>query len=315
MKIQPNHLIAVAAIDELGGLTSAARKLRTSQAALSRLVSDLEARLGAALFEKRTRPWRTTALGAALVQEGRVIQGAQQRAAGAIEQFKTGDGGVVRAGGTPFFVDAIISGIVAEFQAMHTRIRVDQSYGYPEELISNILKGAIDIAICPIDILDENLELTFTPLLPARNVVACRNEHPLVGKPIDDPAALLEYPWIAPPPGSPLNQDLRSSLARLKLERFRIAYSGGTLASVVNHLRASNSLAVLPHSVVFAMRGTGGISALRLELVAPPRTLGMLLPNRNQSKVVTNFADHLNGTFDKLRDQIRRHEEIVVWGN
>lgn len=101
----------------------------------------------------------------------------------------------------------------------------------------------------------------------------------------------------------------------MKLERFRIAYSGGTLASVVNHLRASNSLAVLPHSVVFAMRGTGGISALRLELVAPPRTLGMLLPNRNQSKVVTNFADHLNGTFDKLRDQIRRHEEIVVWGN
>ncbi len=315
MKILPSHLVSIATIDDLGGLTAAARKLKTSQAALSRVVSDMELRLGAALFDKRIRPWRLTALGAALAQEGRVIQGAQARVSRAIEQFKTGDEGVVRVGGTPFFVDAIISGIVASYHETHHRIRVDQSYGYPDDLIAGMQRGDIDIAICPIDILDESLELTFTPLLPARNVVACRDGHPLAGHPIDDPEVLLDYPWIAPPPGSPLNQDLRSSLASLELQRFRIAYSGGTLASVVNHLRASDSLAVLPHSVVFAMRGNGGISALRLELVAPTRSLGMLLPHGTQARAVSNFADHLINTFDQLRDRIRRHEQIVVWGN
>ena len=314
MKISPNHLVAVAAIDELGGLTASARHLNTSQAALSRLVSNLEARLEAPLFDKSVRPRSLTPLGAILVHEGRVIEMAQATVSRSIEQFNTGEEGTIRVGGTPFFVDAIIAGIIASFQKIHTRVRFDQSYGYPDTLISSMRLGKIDIAICPIDILDENLQLTFAPLLRARNVVACRESHPLAGQAIEDPEVLLDYPWIVPPPGSPLNQDLRASLARLELGRLRIAYSGGTLAGVTNHLKASDSLTILPHSVVFAMRGSG-ISAIQIELEAPTRTLGMLLPVRRQSKAIENFIQHLTSTFDQLSGQIRRHEEIVIWGN
>lgn len=315
MKLDPKHLFAIASINRTGGLTGAARELNTSQPALSRLVADLEARLGAPLFDKRVRPWRLTALGVSLAQQGQVIQIAQERAGRAVEQFLVGDDGVIRVGGTPFFVDAIVSGMVAEFQKSYGNIRVDQSYGYPDQLIKLLLGGEIDVAICPIDVLDEELDLDFTPLLAARNVVACRADHPLVGKPNLKPDALLNYPWIAPPPGSPLNLDLRSSLARLELERVRIAYSGGTLASVVNHLRISDCMAVLPHSVVFAMRQRGGISALPIELEAPTRTLGLLTTGgSNQPRSIVNFADHLIASFDLIRDQIRRHEEIIVWG-
>lgn len=314
MKLDSKHLFAIAAIDRCGGLTGAARELNTSQPALSRLVSDLEARLGAALFDKRVRPWRLTALGDSLAQQGQVIQIAQERAGRAVEEFIVGDDGLIRVGGTPFFVDAIVSGMVAEFQKTFGNIRVDQSYGYPGQLIRSLLAGEIDIAICPIDVVDEEHDLDFVPLLPARNVVACRNDHPLVGKLNLKSEALLNYPWIAPPPGSPLNLDLRSSLARLELDRVRIAYSGGTLASVVNHLRISDCLAILPHSVVFAMRKTGGVSALPIELEAPPRTLGFLTTGGNQPKSIANFADHLITSFDLIRDQIRRHEDIVVWG-
>ena len=51
------------------------------------------------------------------------------------------------------------------------------------------------------------------------------------------------------------------------------------------------------------------------ELVAPTRSLGMLLPHGTQARAVSNFADHLIAIFDRLRDQIRRHEEIVIWDN
>ncbi len=314
MKILPNHLVAIAVIDEAGGLTAAANTLLTSPAALSRIVSELEARLGATLFDKSARPWRLTPIGANLAHEGRVIRAAQNRVSKSIDQFNIGEEGVLRVGGTPFFIDAIVSKIIAKFQQIHTRIRVDQSYGYPEALFSGMRLGEIDIAICPIDIMDENLELTFKPLLRARNVIACREAHPLAGRAIEDPETLLDYPWIVPPPGSPLNLDLRSNLARLELERFRIAYSGGTLASVVNHLLASDSLTILPHSAVFEMRGSG-ISALQIELEAPTRNLGVLLPRGRQAKAVDHFVKFLADTFDQMRDQIRRHEKIVVWGS
>ncbi len=242
------------------------------------------------------------------------MQAAQERVSRSIEQFNTGEEGTIRIGGTPFFIDAIVAGIIASFQKKYTRVRVDQSYGYTDTLFSSVRQGKIDIAICPVDSLEGNLDLTFTPLLRARNVIACRKDHQLVGQAIKDPEVLLDYPWIIPPPGSPLNQDMRLSLAQLKLDRFRIAYSGGTLASVTNHLIASDSLTVLPHSVVFAMRGSG-ISAIQIELEAPTRTLGMVMPSGRQSKAVENFTQHLASTFDQLSGQIRRHEEIVVWGN
>jgi hypothetical protein len=64
----------------------------------------------------------------------------------------------------------------------------------------------------------------------------------------------LDYPWVAPPPGSPLLADLRSMLLSFGATELRIRYTGGSLLSVVNFLKGSDALTVLPHGVVFAQR-------------------------------------------------------------
>ena len=54
----------------------------------------------------------------------------------------------------------------------------------------------IDLAICPLDILEEGSELSFTEILPGRNVIACGIHHPLLAQRRLRPANLLDYPWI-----------------------------------------------------------------------------------------------------------------------
>ena len=102
----------------------------------------------------------------------------------------------------------------------------------------------IDLAICPIDILDEGSGLEFQQILPGRNVVACRVTHPLLLKRRPQPAHLLDYPWIAPPPGSPLLADLRSMLLSFGATEIKIRYSGGSLMSVVNYMKAADALTI-----------------------------------------------------------------------
>ena len=315
MKIDPRHLVQIAAIVESGGMTEAAALLGTTQPALSRTVAMLEKRLGTPLFLRDRRPLQPTPLCRELANQGAAIHRAAERASNSADAFRAGELGAVRLGGTPFFTDALISAMIAEFQTRHPNVRVDQSYGYTNELVAKVRGGQLDLAICPIELLDIDSDLSFEEILPGRNVVACRAGHPLLSRRPLRPVALLDYPWIEPPPGSPLSADLRTALIGLGAERIRISYSGGSLASLLNHMRHSDSLAVLPHSVVFAIRKQGEISALPMKLDHPPRALGVL-----QSRALAplpaahRFAVHVKTAFAELKDQIRRHERIIVWG-
>jgi DNA-binding transcriptional LysR family regulator len=212
-------------------------------------------------------------------------------------------------------MDALISGMIATFQDSYPDVRVEQSYGYLPDLRAALEADRIDLAICPVDILDEGSGIQFQEILPGRNVVACRTTHPLLMKRKLRTTELLDYPWIAPPPGSPLYDDLRSILLSLGATEIKIRYSGGSLASVLNYMVATDALAVLPHSVVFAFRKERAVTALPVKIPHPDRALS-ILRSAAAPKVpaVENFAAHISERFGELRHLIKRHEEAIVWG-
>ena len=183
---------------------------------------------------------------------------------------------MVRVGGTPFFMDALISGMIAEFQNALSRRAHRPELWLSAGTARRAQCRAIDLAICPIDILDEGSGPEFQEILPGRNVVACRATHPLLLKRKVAAERLLDYPWIAPPPGSPLLADLRSLLLSLGATEIKIRYSGGSLTSAINYMKATDALTVLPHSVVFAFRKEKAITALPVTIPHPERALGLL---------------------------------------
>ena len=316
MKIDPRQLMQLSAIVETGGLTEAAALLGTSQPAISRMLSVLEARLGEPLVLRDRRPLQPTALGRALAEQGDAVRLAARRSAEAADALRRGERGTVRLGGTPFFTDALISGMIAEFHRAHPSVRVDQRYGYTSELKTLVKGGQLDLAICPVELMGAGDEdLSFEELLPGRNVVACRVGHPLLEVRPLRPEALLEHPWIEPPPGSALIADLRTALLALGATHVSVVYTGGSLASLVNHLKASDSLTILPHSVVFAMRKAEEITAIPLDLEHPPRSLAILRSGISPAPAsASRFAEHVVFAFHELRTLIRQHEQAVVWG-
>lgn len=316
MKIDERHLVQLAAVVKTGGVTEGAALLGLSQPAVSRTLSMLEARIGEPLFIKGRRPLQPTPLGRALADHGQTMLSASRKASDVIESFRVGKSGVVRVGGTPFFMDALIAGMIAEFQDQYPDVRVDQTYGYFLDLRAALHADQIDLAICPIDILDEGSGLEFQQILPGRNVVACRVTHPLLMKRRPQPAHLLDFPWVAPPPGSPLLADLRSMLLSFGATEVKIRYSGGSLMSVVHYMKAADALTIMPHSVVFALRNDKSITALPVPIPHPERALGLLKrSDAPRTPAVDHFSRHISTGFDNLKHLIKRHEQSVVWGS
>ena len=315
MKIDERHLVQLAAVVQAGGVTEGAAMLGLSQPAVSRTLAMLERRLGEPLFLKGRRPLQPTPLGRALADHGQAMLTASSKATALVEGFRHGRTGVVRVGGTPFFMDALIAGMIAGFQNTHSEVRIEQSYGYLSELRAAILADRIDLAICPIDMLDEGSGMHFQELLPGRNVVACRVTHPLLMRRKLKGPELLDYPWIAPPPGSPLLADLRSLVLSLGATETKIRYAGGSLTSAMNYMKESDALTILPHSVVFAYRNEKAITALPVNIPHPERALGLLRRKEDLgAPAVEAFSAHVRKSFENLRHLIKRHEQSVVWG-
>ncbi|MEM6677384.1 MAG: LysR family transcriptional regulator [Pseudomonadota bacterium] len=314
MKVDPSHLEMLYAIVERGGLTEGAELLGKSQPSLSRSLSMLEERLGVALFEPGRRPLKPTELCLSLAAEGRKIFQAGRDSSEILAQFRQGRTGAVRVGGTPVFLDGVISGMIAAFQAEHPGVRIDQTYGYAGELVPKVLEGMLDLAILPMRQASIPEGLEFHQCLPGRNVIACRVGHPLARRGAIKLAEIGRYPWIAPPVDSPLYHDLRTVLDGIGAKDFKISFSGGSLSAVISILSGSDALTVLPFSVVFMMRRQKLIGALSVRIGDPDRHLGILRPAaRRPLPTVKRFNSFVRHEIETLASSMQRVSQDAVW--
>ncbi|MEM6309414.1 MAG: LysR family transcriptional regulator [Pseudomonadota bacterium] len=313
MLIDPKHLQILSAVVQSGSLSEGARALGRSQPSLSRIIADLETRLGEPLFQKGRRPLQPTELCERLAAEGSIVTHATTRAQEIAAQFRSGHAGSIRVAGTPIFMDGVISTMIAGFQDANPDLRVDQSYGYPNDLIAAIRSGTTDIGICPLEHCDVPDGLMFQSILKGRNVIACGATHPLARKTSFSLTDISVYPWITQPAGSPLFQDLRDVLNSIGVTDFKVSYSGGSLSSIVNVLAGSKALTVLPFSVVY-MLPKHTLHALPIRIEHPRRELGLLWNTETgHSPATRRFVQYLSKQFDGLAQAIVERQREQVW--
>lgn len=314
MKLDPRHLEILAAIVDSGGLTDGAEALGKSQPSVSRTLSQLEARVGAPLFVPGKRPLQPTDLGLALAEQGRLVLKADRAASDIVTRFRAGRAGMVRVGGTPIFMDGVIAAMIARFQQQTPDVAIEQTYGYADQLIERLRARALDIAITPLRPSRVPDDLDFRPILKGMNVIACRREHPLTRRKSVTQAQIAEFPWIAPPVESPLYKDLRRALRSIGAEDIRISFTGGSLASVMSVLTGSDSLTVLPYSVVFMMKEQVPIAALALDIGHPDRELGLLVSAESaRNPAAERLHAFVAGRFDSLARTIVQHRQDRIW--
>lgn len=304
----------LAAVIDAGGVSEGAALLGLTQPAVSRSLSMLEARVGEPLFVRGRRPLQATPLGLQLAAHGRAILTASRHASETVAGYARGAAGHIRVGGVPFFLDAMISRMIAEFQIREPDVSVQQVYGNTPEMMAALEGEQIDLAIVPLGGEEAGPGFEFKVILPGRNIVAARTGHPLMRQRRLQAADLADYPWVAPLPGSPLIADLHSILLSIGMSDLNIRYSGGSLMSVINYMAECDALAILPHSVVFAQRKEARIAVVPFEIPQPNRALGILRHDRSaRNPAADRLAIHIADAFENLKHLVKRHETAVVW--
>ena len=305
MKLDPRHLEILAAIVDSGGLTEGAQSLGKSQPSVSRSLAMLEARLGVPLFKPGKKPLQPTPFCLSLAQEGRKIRAAGDAASKLIAQSMAGARGAVHVMGTPIFMDGVVSPVLAAFQSQFPDLQINQSYGYMKAVLEQLSNEVVDVGIGPIRLSEAPRNIEVRQLLAGKNVIACRIGHPLARKKQVTISEIAEYSWIAPPPESPLYQDLRMVLSSIGISDFKVSFSGGSLASISHILQGSDALTVLPSSVTYLLRHQRNLATLSIPIGDPDRHLCLMsLKSKGKQASTANFIDFVTHEFAAMQSNM-----------
>jgi DNA-binding transcriptional LysR family regulator len=294
MLLDSRQLEHLAAIVDHATLQEAAISLGTSQPALSRMIRQMEDRIGVLLFTRGSRPLVVTEMGRRLSDQGRAIKAARTRAEQDIALSARGMTGQLKIGASPFMCDRLVGDAIATFYANRPDIEVEMIADYIPGLERGILLNQIDVVICPVKLIfTSKNELHVEPLFKDEHVIVARKDHPLVHKSKVTPEDLENASWIGHAQRSMLYSDMATTLASIGVTNLKFGFHSESAGANFEMLRKTDFLTVLPRYALSKTQTESGLSILPVQFTTAGLTVGMVtLKQRQPSALLAAFQAH-----------------------
>jgi DNA-binding transcriptional LysR family regulator len=189
-------------VSRCGSVTVAGGRLGYTQSGVSRQIAQLEASIGASLFDRRPRGVSLTEHGKELVSHAERILASLEAARSGLESLGRLEGGRLRVGAFPTAIAALVPRAVAEFRVQHPDIDLSLVEGLAPAQLSRLVDGTVDVAIITTvagEVLDEK-RFEFVHLLDDELLIAVPKDHRLASAGSVCIRDLAEESWVGAAP-------------------------------------------------------------------------------------------------------------------
>jgi DNA-binding transcriptional LysR family regulator len=242
LAIKIEMLRCFATVARSGKLADAADKLGRTPSAVSMMLKQFEAHLGAPLFESG-RKSKLTALGAFTLDEALRELDHFERTVAAIQDYARSESGFVRVAAVPSVAGAILPKAVRRFLRDHPGVRVDIRDMDSVAVLRELERERVDLGLATGTGASAGIDRD--ELFSDALGVICRADHPLAtGELPLDWRALAPWPFIA-----------NGVCGHIADENFQRVFTGSQLmvrntASLLALVRAGVGVTVLPQLVI-----------------------------------------------------------------
>ncbi|KUH36819.1 MULTISPECIES: LysR family transcriptional regulator [Streptomyces] len=260
--MQFQQLVYFVAVAETRHFTRAAERVHVSQPSLSQQVRALEKELGAELFSRARGNITLTDAGEALLPLARRILADADTARQEVQELVRLRRGRVRLGATPSLCTGLLPEVLRAFHALYPGVRLLIEEGGSHDLVRELARGALDLALVVLPLPTPSPALTTVELLREDLVVVSSTAEPAPRRPVrirdleGRPMVMFRHGY-----------DLRElTVAACRAEGFEPSFTveGGEMDAVLGFVRAGLGVAVVPSMVARAGRD------LRVTALAPP---------------------------------------------
>ncbi|CAM5627713.1 LysR family transcriptional regulator OS=Streptomyces alboniger OX=132473 GN=CP975_31935 PE=3 SV=1 [Streptomyces alboniger] len=245
MQFQQLHYFV--AVSETRHFTRAAERVHVAQPSLSQQIRALEKELGAELFSRARGNIALTDAGEALLPLARRILADADTARIEVQELAQLRRGRIRLGATPSVCTGLLPEVLRAFHDRHPGIQLLIEEGGSHDLVRELARGALDLALVVLPLPSPSPALTTVELLREDLVVVSAPHGRGLGRTVR----------IADLQGERLvmfrhGYDLRElTVAACRAEGFEpeFAVEGGEMDAVLGFVRAGLGLAVVPRMV------------------------------------------------------------------
>jgi DNA-binding transcriptional LysR family regulator len=231
---------AFVAVADLCSFTDAAKHLQVTQGTLSKLIRQLEVRVGLQLLDRSTTKVRVSAAGKDFYPfAGRMLD-ALSTAAAAATSLRERKRGCVRIAAPQMMSCSLIPSVIAAYCKEYPEVHVKLSETAPEQLASKIVNGDVELAVGPDDL--EAVGVVKTTLMKDRYFLVCTKDHALASRNTVLWADLAAQRFVSPTRDfmTLLNKELRRSEVHIELEPIaEVSYMTTALAMAAAGLGAT----------------------------------------------------------------------------
>lgn len=259
------------ALAQQGHFGRAADICAISQPALSMQIKELEADLGAVLFERGARAVQLTALGEQLALRVRAILAAVDELDDLARAAQERMVGRLRIGVIPTVAPYILPGIIRQLSATHAGLDIHVRETQTHKLIEELAEGQLDTAIVALPV----SEPTLTEVgLFSEDFVLVRPRAD-AGTPVPDRQALEGERLLLLEEGHCF-RDQALSFCNIPSGARRDGLDGSSLSTLVQMVGAGIGLTLIPEMAVEVETRSAPVCVARFADVQPSRTIGMV---------------------------------------
>jgi DNA-binding transcriptional LysR family regulator len=186
------------ALAEYRNYARAAKALSISQPTLTRSIQLLEARLGCALFDRKSRVVLPTPVGKEMLKHARLVVASSLALKEGIRQFQGLEEGSLTIGVGPYAASILVGQTLGRFNKLHPGIRVTAMIDDWVNLPRRLKEREFDFVLMETSQLQTDHDLEIRPLLPHKGFLFCSGTHPVLKGKSFSLKNLTRYPFVLP---------------------------------------------------------------------------------------------------------------------
>jgi DNA-binding transcriptional LysR family regulator len=271
MSLDQRQLRAFLAIVDLGSLGRAAQEISLSQPALSRLIAEMEARLGAGLFERHGKGMTLTSFGEVLLPHARhlLFEMAQAREALlAVQGLKRGK---ARIGAVATIARSVLPGAIDRLLKAAPELSVELVEAEDDRLLLALERREVDLAIAR-DLAEQDEVIAVAECeFDDRYSVFCAASHPLASAGPVSIAEVMNEKWVLSAAGSTPRALFDDLVRSADAAAPRVALETWSTNAAIACVAQTQFLGWLPRPLFSGEEAAGTVRALDVPQLSLPR--------------------------------------------
>lgn len=270
------HLVLLETLARTHNMHLAAEQMNLSQPAVSKMLKEIESLLGFAIFERLSRSMPVTALGQHVVLYAQRVLNDAKHFVEDIEMLRLGGHGYLKLGGIFAATAVVIPNSIIEIKKKWPLLSIDVVEQTSDHLMEMLSEHTLDLAIGRFTQVSQQQFFDFQPLGPEPFCIVVNRDHPCAQDKVCKIEALLDWPWVLYPKGTPIRQRMEAAFTRAKVKIPLNTVNTMSMQTFLQMLKTAPMIAMLPEAMVNQQVKEGKLCKLETDLVLDAQDYGIL---------------------------------------